>query len=111
MNTTIKRPNAILWLADHRGRYIPRDFANSFADRAKIVSGISDKDWSILESGPDHEFYWDTWDTVCSDAIVTDENGYRFKLYQDGTLWLVPEGMEWFGDDFVWPDEQQEEVE
>ena len=38
------RPEMILWLSDARGQYIPRDFANSFSDRAKHVKGVSDDD-------------------------------------------------------------------
>jgi hypothetical protein len=85
----------MLWLSDARGQYIPRDFATSFADRAKSVTGVKDEDWAILEAGPDHEHYWEVWDTVCTDAVVTDDNGVKFTIHQDGDCWLVPEGMEW----------------
>ena len=100
----IKRPDMMLWLDDARGVYIPRDFALSFKDRATAVSGVDDEDWQILEAGPEHEFYWDTWNDVEQNAIVTDENGVKFRLYQDGDLWLVPDGMEWSDDEgtFVW---------
>ncbi len=104
------KPKMMLWLSDARGVYIPRDFANSFADRSKHVTGVSDEDWAILESGPDHEWYWDTWNDVEQNAIVTDENGHKYTLYQNGDLWLVPEGMEW--DDhmqtFDWPKDESE---
>ena len=56
----------LLWLSDARGVYIPRDFANSFADRAKTVSGVSDEDWTILERGPDYED--ETGQTVCNES-------------------------------------------
>lgn len=96
----------LLWLNDARGVYIPRDFATCFTDRAANVSGVSDEDWSILEAGPDHKLYWDTWDDVLNNAKVTDANGVKFTLHQDGDLWLIPDGMEWSEDDqtFVWPD-------
>jgi hypothetical protein len=44
----------MLWLNDALGVYILRDFANSFADRAKSVTGVDAETWTILESGPDH---------------------------------------------------------
>lgn len=47
------KPDMLLWLSDARGVYIPRDFAMSFADRAKSVTGVSDEDWETLEKGPD----------------------------------------------------------
>lgn len=104
------QPEMMLWLDDHRGVYIPRDFANSFADRAKSVSGVSPEDWAILEAGPEscsNESYWDVWSDVCDNAVVTDENGVKFRLHQDGALWLVPEGMEYdeTTETFAWPDD------
>jgi hypothetical protein len=103
-----KKIEPMLWLSDARGIYIPRDFANSFADRAKHVQNVSDEDWAILEAGPDHEWYWEAWVNVCDNAIVTDNDGVRFRVHQDGNCWLIPEGMEWSeeNDFFVWPEEQ-----
>jgi hypothetical protein len=89
------KPDMMLWLSDARGQYIPRDFATSFVDRDKHVAGVDAETWTILESGPDHEWYWEAWDDVCRDAIVTDENGVKYRVYQDGDCWLIPEGMEW----------------
>ena len=107
------KPETLLWLADNRGIYIPRDFANSFIDRAKSVSGVSDEDWAILEAGPDHEHYWDAWTEVCDSAKVTDNNGNEFSVYQDGDCWLVPVGMEWNDETggFDWPAEEEESNE
>lgn len=104
------KPDMMLWLSDARGVYIPRDFAKSFADRAKNVSGVTDEQWAILEAGPDHELYWDVWTEVCDDAVVTDENGVKYRLWQEGDLWLIPEDMEWNEDEqtFKWPEEQHE---
>lgn len=107
----MSKPEPLLWLDDHRGIYIPRDFARSFADRAKSVTGVTDADWEVLEAGPDHEFYWDTWSDVEGNAVVTDDNGVKFTVHQDGACWLIPEGMEWSDKDefFVWPSEDDEE--
>jgi hypothetical protein len=87
------KPDSLLWLDDHRGIYIPRDFAKSFADRDSVVSGVSAEDWAILESGPDNESYWECWADVERDAIVTID-GTQYRLHQDGALWLIPDGME-----------------
>lgn len=108
---TTAKPDMILWLDDHRGVYIPRDFANSFVDRSKHVSGVSEKDWQILEAGPDQESYWDVWTDVCDNAIVTDNKGVKFRLYQDGALWLIPDGMEYNDetDTFDWPSEDEDD--
>jgi hypothetical protein len=109
-----KRPEMLLWLSDARGVYIPRDFANSFADRAKHVSGVTDETWTILEAGPDAgetgESYWDAWNDVCENAAVTDEHGNKFRVCQDGDCWLIPADMEWNDEtgSFDYPDEREE---
>lgn len=100
------RPDILLWLSDSRGVYIPRDFALSFQNRERDVTGVDADEWAILEAGPDHEHYCDVWSDVEQRAIVTDENGMKYRLYQNGDLWLVPEGMQWDNelDSFVWPE-------
>jgi len=100
--TKTKRPDLILWLSDARGVYIPRDFAKSFADRAKHVTDVSDEDWAILEAGPDHREYWDAWQDVCDAAKVTDNDGVKYHVYQDGDCWLVPVGMSWDEEADAW---------
>lgn len=100
MNAPTK-PEPMLWLNDARGVYIPRDFATSFSDRAKHVRGVNAEDWTILEAGPDHEDYWDTWCTVVDSARVINDDGVVHTVHQDGDVWLIPEGMEW-DDDLDW---------
>lgn len=111
-----KRAEPLLWLSDTRGVYIPRDFANSFIDRAKHVAGVDDETWAVLETGPDHEWYWEAWQDVCDDALITDDKGIKYTVHQDGDCWLIPEGMEWSDENefFVWPEDEtgdEEETE
>ena len=103
----MSKPDTMLWLNDARGVYIPRDFANSFADRAKTVAGVTAEQWATLEAGPDDESYWDVWTEVCDSAIVTDDKGVEFTIWQDGDCWLIPKGMEWNDEagSFKWPEE------
>ena len=83
-----------LYLSDARGIYIPRDFALSI--KRECVANVRAEDWEILATGPDHEFYWDTWSDVERDAIITNPvTGVVFCLYQDGDLWLAPKDAEW----------------
>ena len=93
----MSKPEPLLWLSDARGVYIPRDFASSFANRDHDVIGVLEDDWIILEAGPDGPtgLYWDAWEDVLNNAVVTDTRGVRYRLRQDGDLWLIPEGMEW----------------
>ena len=109
MTNITSRPEPMLWLDGARGIYIPQNFAERMNTEARAlhVTGVSATDWAVLEAGPDHEWYWDTWADVLDNARVIDELGTVCHVYQDGDVWLVPCGMEW--DDerewFVWPDE------
>jgi hypothetical protein len=51
-----------------------------------------------------HNYYWDAWLNVEINASVTDKNGVKYSVYQDGDCWLVPHGMEWDdkAETFVW---------
>lgn len=80
--------NAILYADSARGIYIPQFFAESV--RRELVQNVTQEEWNILESGPDHEYYWDVWNDVSSSAILTDDFGDTWTLWQDGDLWLVP---------------------
>lgn len=82
--------NAILFADSNRGQYIPQHFAQAI--KRECVEGVTADDWAILDAGPDHEWYWETFDSVESNALVRDpESGISYRLYQDGDLWLVPE--------------------
>lgn len=81
----------LLFLDGNRGIYLPQSFANC-VDRA-CVSGVAAVHWETLEAGPEHENYWDAWDTVLQCAKITYK-GEPHYLHQDGDLWLVKEGEE-----------------
>ena len=87
------KPDVKLWLDANRGIYIPQHFAQSFANPDACVTGLCATDWAALLHGPDHEWYWEAWQNVLNNAIVTDEHGVRHSVYQDGDCWLVPVGM------------------
>lgn len=88
MDYEIDLSDAILLQDGARGIYLPRDFA-TMCDRA-CVSGVDPEAWSILADGPDHDLYWDAWDEVLNSATLTDFNGKRYCLWQDGDLWATP---------------------
>lgn len=100
--TKVMKPNPELFLDDHRGVYIPRDFAQCV--KREQVSNVTPEQYAILEN-PEHDLYWDVWMEVCDDAVLTSSNGTTYTLYQDGALWLIPDGMEWDDkeDWWVWP--------
>ena len=88
------KPDVILYLSDARGQYIPRDFARD--TKRECISGIDPADLDYLAEGPDQEHYWDTWDAILSNAIITSpDTGVQYTVQQDGDCWLVPVGMKW----------------
>jgi hypothetical protein len=68
-----------------RGVYIPQYFAESA--KREFISGVSEEQFAILESGPDAEFYWGTWSEVLDSCVITDSRG-KWYLYQDGDLFI-----------------------
>jgi hypothetical protein len=87
--------NAELYASDHHGIYIPQYFAESI--QREYLGGVSDEDMQILLDGPESEYYWDAWDMVLNNAVLTDKSGKRWTLWQDGDLWIVPE--DWMPED------------
>ena len=52
---------------NHWGIYIPQ-----FVAESGILSGIDQEDIDILRAGPDHEWYWETWDAVLNNFRTED---------------------------------------
>lgn len=77
------------------GIYIPQRFAEEV--QYEFLSGVREEDMRILREGPTGEWYWQAWGQVLNDAVLTDSNGQVWNLYQDGDLWIIPEGYEWEG--------------
>ena len=98
----MSKPDPILYLSDARGIYIPRDFAQE--TYRECISGVDDETLETL-SDPEHEWYWEAWEDVCNNAIVTDpKSGTKYRVYQDGDCWLIPDGMSWDDEQgaFIW---------
>lgn len=80
-----------------RGIYIPQNFANEF--KTDEFSGIEKSDLDIIKVGPDHPWYWESWQTITDNASFT-EDGRQWTLYQDGDLFAIADDM---------PDAEREE--
>ena len=72
-----------LFLDSNRGIYIPQHFAEMIDPQD--WTGIDVEDLEVLKTGPDHESYWDAWQSVLDHAETKD----GCVLHQDGDLWLV----------------------
>ena len=84
------KQSIILMMSDSYGVYIPQKFVNDADLEAWHVSA---EDAETLNAGPEHEWYWEAWDSVLSSAYYVDGDA-KFTLHQDGDLWaLCPERM------------------
>jgi hypothetical protein len=90
MNTDIK--TAQLYADSARGIYIPQYFAETIDWNA--IDNWNEDERDILLAGPDHESYWDVWDSILNN-VVTVCGGV---LWQDGDLWII------------WPDQARDAV-
>lgn len=84
---------AQLFADSARGVYIPQYFAESHAPEQ--WRHINPDDVEILTAGPEHESYFDAWDSVLNNAETVDGG----KLHQDGDLWVY------------WPDDAIETLQ
>ena len=80
--------DALLFADSSRGVYIPQHFAESV--NREYVFNVNDEQYTILNSGPEQEGYWDVWVEVLDGAILIDSDGRKWQLWQDGDLWLIP---------------------
>lgn len=80
----------VLMMSDSYGVYIPKNFVN---DVDLGAWHVKPEDAEILASGPDHEDYWEAWDSVLDYAYYMHGDA-KYTLHQDGDLWAVcPERM------------------
>ena len=84
----IPNQDSVLLLDGNRGIYVPQAFAETM--NRDHISGVSPEQWAILEAGPDHEWYWETWADVESGAVLNDPDHGEMYLHQDGDLWAIP---------------------
>ena len=81
--------HAELYADSNRGQFIPQFFAQSIL--REHVAGVTESQFAALEAGPDAEDYWDVWNEVQTNAVITDKEGRKWSLYQDGDLWMIPD--------------------
>ena len=76
----------VLMMSDSHGVYIPHHVVDDMTDQWQ---GVSDEDRAICLAGPDHDAYWDAWDSILNNAYYIDDNGNKYTLSQDGDCWAI----------------------
>ena len=86
----MNEPNLVL--SDSHGIYIPQMYCSDADEHWAKCVGVDFKDVQICQAGPDHEWYWEAWQSVLDTAyFIHDDTNITYRLYQDGDLWAVPE--------------------
>lgn len=93
------------------GIYVPKQFA--IQTLRHCISGVCQNDLDILKEGPDHEEYWESWETVLHSAILQEPgSSVKWTLYHDGDLFLVHENAEWSDEEetYVFPSDAGDDL-
>ena len=79
-----------LILSDSHGVYIPKLWADELEDEEEADSySVSWEDVLICQAGPDHELYWEAWESILQNAQWSERDGDEWTLHQNGDLWAV----------------------
>lgn len=91
----IRLPGIDVAVSDSTGIYAAQRFADRFS--TERVAGVSREAWEVLLAGPggEDDSYWEAWDEVIGDALVVDQWGIGWRIWQNGDVFLVPTYMEW----------------
>lgn len=82
-----------LLLCDSHGRFIPQLYCSDISEDDCEDFSISWEDVKLCQSGPDEEFYWEAWQSIC-DSASWEEDGSKWRLLQNGDLWAVKAELE-----------------
>ena len=75
-----------LLVDDHHGIYVPQVFAKSYVVRESDL----DEDMAICASGPDEEFYWESWLNIIDGGTIDGASGHVWSLLlEDGAVFAV----------------------
>jgi hypothetical protein len=89
------RFESILIVDDHHGIYVPQ----VFCERYEKTEDVPQEDWDICLSGPDHEYYWDSWEIILDNWGFQESddagNKWRIALYQEGCLFQARQIICW----------------
>jgi hypothetical protein len=77
------------------GKYIPMYVcSHKRNDPNWDWNNVSDSHLAYVKKGPDHPNYWEAWECIVSDLNIRNSHGEPCKLKLEGSLWLVPVGVD-----------------
>ena len=94
MATYVEPPEPNLVLSDSYGIYIPQLWCADVTEADAKRLGLNWGDVKTCQAGPYGEWYWEAWQAILTDCVMTDDEGVTWRLYQDGDLWEVADGYE-----------------
>ena len=94
-----------LLLSDSHGIYIPQIYCQQLTEDDAPDMGVEWSDVVCCQSGPDQEWYWESWQAILDSAEITEPatlkvDESQWRLIQNGDLWQVRSDVEipeeWF---------------
>lgn len=83
-----------LLISDNQGIYIPQLYCQQLTEDDAAEYGIEWSDVVCCQSGPEQEWYWESWQAILDSAEIIEpatlkEDESVWRLHQNGDLWLV----------------------
>jgi len=68
------------------GIYVPQAFVEGYD--LSLWNGIDAEDIETIQAGPEHEWYWDSWNDILNSASYSLD-GRTYRLHQDDDLFAI----------------------
>lgn len=88
-----------LLISDNQGIYIPQIYCQQLTEDDAAEYGIEWSDVVCCQSGPEQEWYWESWQAILDSAEIIEpatlkEDESVWRLHQNGDLWMVRADVE-----------------
>lgn len=88
-----------LLISDNQGIYIPQLYCQQLTEDDAADYGVEWSDVVCCQSGPDQEWYWESWQAIIDTAEISEpatlkEEESVWRLHQSGDLWMVRADVE-----------------
>lgn len=88
-----------LLISDIQGIYIPQLYCQQLTEDDAVEYGVQWSDVVCCQSGPEQEWYWESWQAIIDSAEITEpatlkEDESVWRLHQNGDLWMIRADVE-----------------